>query len=232
MVGMNFKMATLIVAFITLFAVAGCTDQQPDTTAEINDEDYVTSFNTEDLGRSLDAYPPGELTAEEVNDLVYMQEEEKLARDVYLALYEKWGLQVFINIGDAEQTHMDSIAVLIERYGLENPLQDSTGAFTNQNLQSLYEQLVLEGSASREDALRVGALIEEIDIIDLEEAVERTDNEDVIFVYENLMRGSRNHLRAFVRNLERQGGTYEPAYLEEDEYQEIVSSPAEQGGFT
>lgn len=232
MVGMNFKMGICIALFITLIAVAGCTDQQPDTTAESSDEEYVTSFDTGDLDRSLDAYPPGELTAEEANDLVYMQEEEKLARDVYIVLYEKWGLQVFRNIGDAEQTHMDSIAVLIERYSLESPLEDSTGAFTNPDLQSLYEQLVLEGSASPEDALRIGALIEEIDIVDLEEAVDRTDNEDVIFVYDNLMRGSRNHLRAFVRNLEMQGETYAPSYLGEDEYQEIIGSPAEQGGFT
>jgi len=32
---------------------------------------------------------------EEIDSLVFMREEEKLARDVYIKLYDLWGLQIF-----------------------------------------------------------------------------------------------------------------------------------------
>ena len=35
------------------------------------------------------------LNANEIADLQFMREEEKLAHDVYLALYQKWNLQAF-----------------------------------------------------------------------------------------------------------------------------------------
>jgi len=56
------------------------------------------------------------------------------------------------------------------------------------------------------DALRVDALVEEVDIIDLEKYIAQTDNEDLILVYQNLLKGSQNHLRAFSSTLERQTG--------------------------
>lgn len=226
LIGMNMKIFIPVVCLLLLLSVPGCMDQQPE-----NDDVYVTSFDTQNLAQQLDSYPRGTLTAAEEADILFMAEEEKLARDVYLALYEKWNARVFANIGDAEETHMSSIIVLIERYNLENPVQDTPGIFTNAELQALYTQLVQEGSSSLNEAFRVGALIEEIDIIDLQDAIGRTDKQDLIFVYENLMRGSRNHLRAFVRNLERQGETYEPQELSMEEYQEIISGSVEPGGF-
>ena len=36
---------------------------------------------------------------------------------------------------------------------------------------------------------------------DLRRALERSNNEDLAMLYQNLMKGSRNHLRAFARNL-------------------------------
>lgn len=50
------------------------------------------------------------------------------------------------------------------------------------------------------------ALVEEVDIIDLEKYIAQTDNEDLILVYQNLLKGSQNHLRAFSSTLERQTG--------------------------
>ena len=38
--------------------------------------------------------PVDQLTPTEIEDLVYMREEEKLARDSYLVLGETWGLRV------------------------------------------------------------------------------------------------------------------------------------------
>jgi hypothetical protein len=171
------------------------------------------------------------LSDDEVADLLFMREEEKLARDVYLTLYDQWGLPIFRNIANSEQTHTNAIAALLGRYGLEDPVVDQTvGVFANSDLQVLYDQLVSQGSQSLLAALEVGATIEDLDIVDLQNAVAQTDKADIALVYENLMKGSRNHLRAFVATLQRQGGaTYQPQYLDQESYEAIINSPSERG---
>ena len=165
------------------------------------------------------------LSADEAAGLAFMREEEKLAHDVYVALYEEWGLPVFKNIAASEQTHTDAVKSLLERYGIEDPAAGmSEGEFTDPALQSLYDQLVAQGSLSIVDALKVGAAIEEIDILDLEERIAQTDKADIARVYTNLLKASGNHLRAFVSNLTARGETYEPQYLSQAAYDEIVSS--------
>jgi len=174
-----------------------------------------------------------ELSAEEIKGILYMREEEKLARDVYLTLYEQWDLSIFQNIANSEQTHMDAIKTLIDRYGLDDPAAgNDVGEFADPTLAALYADLVATGSQSLTDALHVGATIEEIDILDLENHVSQTDARDIQRVYGSLTRGSRNHLRSFVATLERQTGeTYEPQYLEQGIYDSIVSVPIESGGY-
>ena len=185
----------------------------------------------EAFATTISSYEMGALTEEEIAGMLWMREEEKLAHDVYLTLYDLWGLPIFKNISRSEQVHMDAMLTLLERYELDDPAMDAEiGEFANEDLQALYDQLVEMGSASLEDALRVGAAIEEIDILDLEDWLEQTDNEDIQLVYESLMMGSRNHLRAFTSTLETQtGATYEPQYLSQEAYDEIVESPMEMG---
>ena len=173
----------------------------------------------------------GQLTPAEADALRYMREEEKLARDVYVALYEKWGLRIFDNISNSEQTHTDAVKMLLERYGVADPAAGQpAGVFTDPALQALYNQLVEQGRRSLGDALRVGAAIEEIDILDLEERMAQTDKADIRLVYDNLTKGSRNHLRSFVSTLKTQtGATYQPQYLSQEAYQAIVGSALERG---
>jgi hypothetical protein len=160
-----------------------------------------------------------------------MREEEKLARDVYLALYDQWGLPVFQNIAGSEQTHMDSVLMLLDQYGIADPAAgNGLGEFSDPFFQSLYEELVTQGSVSPAEALKVGATIEELDIVDLEERLAQANNEYIVQVYSNLLAGSENHLRAFVSNLERQSGeSYQPVYLDQDAYQAIITGAAERG---
>ena len=175
----------------------------------------------------------GELSEEEKADLVFMREEEKLARDVYLTLYNIWGTDIFNNIAASEQTHTDSINALLTAYGIPDPVTDNTiGVFTNSDLQTLYDQLVATGSLSLVDALKVGVAIEEIDILDLYEAIGKTDESNIQRVYSQLLAGSENHLRGFVSLLENQTGeTYIPQYLSAESYQAIISgSNTQQGG--
>lgn len=138
------------------------------------------------------------LTATETADLQYLREEEKLARDVYTVLYEKWGLSVFSTIAASEQRHTDSIRKLLVKYGVSDPAASTApGEFVNDELQALYDELVARGSVSLADAIDVGVLIEEIDIADLEERIATTSRKDIVRVYSNLLSGSENHLAAF-----------------------------------
>jgi hypothetical protein len=171
------------------------------------------------------------LTASEEASLVYMREEEKLARDVYTALYDLWGLPVFQNIANSEQAHMDSILYLLDQYGVADPVAaNGAGEFSNSELQTLYDDLVAEGANSIVDALTVGAKIEEIDILDLQAELDETGNEYIIQVYSNLLAGSENHLRSFVLTLERQNGEiYGPYYLGSEAYDAIMASATDRG---
>lgn len=193
------------------------------------DDEGTTSIDQDTLRSTINQMPKGTLTDLEKEGILYMREEEKLARDVYLKLYEKWDQQAFKNIADAEETHMNAVKTLIDKYELEDPATQEIGKFNNPELQQLYNDLIQEGNKSLYDALKVGAAIEEIDIIDLKEYLTHTEKEDIELVYQNLMKGSRNHLRAFVKTIERQGQTYTPQYLSQEEYDEIINSPTEKG---
>lgn len=184
-------------------------------------DNYTSELNDSALSLALAGQPSGELTASEKEGLLFMAEEEKLAGDVYQALNEKWNLRVFDNIGKAERTHEAAVKTLLTRYSLPDPTKGA-GEFSNKTLQKLYDDLVSQGGASTKDALQVGAAIEEIDILDLEERMDQTDKADILLVYANLKRGSENHLRAFVNNLQRQGVEYSPKYLSSEEYDRII----------
>lgn len=172
--------------------------------------------------------PAQSLSAEEEHDLLHMREEEKIARDVYLRLGERWGLQPFVNISGAEQAHMDAIAVLLEHYRLPDPAQDLVvGQFRNPEFQSLFTRLVEMGQRSELAAIKVGLLIEELDLYDLVEARARTRQPEIIAVYEDLERGSRNHLRAFFRHMQRYEGEYVPQYLSLSDFEAIAWSQHE-----
>lgn len=175
---------------------------------------------------------PATISIEEAADLQFMREEEKLAHDVYVTLYEQWGLRVFNNISRSEQQHTDAVAYLLDRYDITDPAAgNALGEFTDEKLQALYDQLVAQGSKSVADALKVGAAIEEIDILDLQKRLAETDNAAIDQVYENLLAGSENHLRAFVSNLKsRTGETYAPQHLSQADYNAIVTASGSQGG--
>lgn len=170
----------------------------------------------------------GELSQAEVDSLRFLREEEKLARDVYRAL-DAFG-NPFVNIQGSEQQHFDSVGDLLERYDIPDPAAGrEEGSFENGQLQTLYGSLVEEGSAEQAAALVVGCRIEELDIRDLEAAKGSTEHEDILAVYDSLLLGSRNHLRAFHGKLQSSGGTYVPQFIDQATFDAIVGSPHERG---
>ncbi len=166
-----------------------------------------------------------ELDEAEVAHLLFIREEEKMARDVYLVLYETWRSPVFANIAGSEQAHMDAMKNLLDFYGIPDPVDDDTvGAFNNAGIGELYLRLVESGATSETYAFLVGGYIEEYDIIDLWKAYEETDEDRIKTVYQNLYEGSYNHLDAFVYNFEiLTGETYTPQLLTIPEYDLVMA---------
>lgn len=143
-----------------------------------------------------------DLSSTEKDGLIYMRLEEKLARDVYFTLGKTYKQKMFVNIPKSEERHMDAVKVLLDKYEIPDPVSDNEiGAFSNTKFKKLYDDLVAKGQKSYKDAMLVGKEIEEMDIKDLDERIEQTDNPDIKAVYKNLKRGSENHLRAFTKHL-------------------------------
>lgn len=172
------------------------------------------------------------LTPEEIDALLFLREEEKLARDVYLFLYDTWYQWIFANIAASEQQHMDAVKTLLDKYGIDDPAEGQPqGDFTNPILQDLYVSLTGQGSESSLQALYAGATIEDMDIYDLQMMLIEPTKPDITRVCENLMKGSRNHLRAFVGQLELLGETYQALYLSQEQVDTIVNSEWETGPY-
>ena len=171
-------------------------------------------------------------TSVEAADLTFMREEEKLARDVYLKLHEQYDLAIFSNIAASEQRHMDSLLGLLVKYRLPDPAAGrGIGEFGDAELQALYNQLTAAGTQDVASAVRTGALIEEVDLDDLNTAAANTTKADIDKVYGNLACGSRNHLRGFAATLQTLTGTaYVAQKLPQATVEAILAAPMERCG--
>ena len=220
--------ATLFLAVILV--LPACSDEEEPSAGQTPvievDSEGNTSIDKSQLEAEVEALNPGQLSTEEVDGLLFMREEEKLARDVYQVLGTNSTQPIFGNIARSEETHMEAVRVLLDQYEIKDPAL-AAGKFVNRDLQALYDRLIGQGSVNQIEALKVGAAIEEIDLIDLEIRIAQTDEAAIKLVYENLEKGSRNHLRSFVSSLDRLGVTYAPIALTQAAYDAVVSSAME-----
>jgi len=185
-------------------------------------------------GPARPVLPVVALSPAEAAELTFMREEEKLARDLYLALGELWGDTPFAAIASAEQQHMNSVLRMLVKYRLPDPAAGALiGEFRNPDLQALHDELLERANQSPLEALQVGGLVEEIDIRDNQDAAATTTKADLDTVYAALTCGSRNHLRAFAAGVAAASGqAYVAQYLPQPEVDAIVSTPRERCGGT
>jgi hypothetical protein len=211
------RFSAIFLASLALVACGGGTDE------DLDKRGTPTSVAT---------LPMETLSQAEIDSLLYMREEEKLAGDVYTRMDALWGrsVPVFSNITASEATHTEAVRQLLQRYSLPDPAAgNAVGVFQNPDLQALHNQLVADGSVSLIEALKVGVHIEELDMVDINTHLASVDNLDIRRVYESLLRGSRNHLRAYYQTLLKQGGSYTPQTLSQAEFDAIVNSAMERG---
>ena len=204
------KTPLMLFGFLTFGLFIACSDNDANLSEE---EALVNSVDSE----------------EDINALLFMLEEEKLARDTYMYLDGLWGIDQFANIKLSEQSHMNAVVKLLVQYNIDHTILPD-GEFNNEELQDFYNQFVEKGQIDRVNALEVGATIEDLDIVDLENYIKATSNTDIITVFESLQCGSRNHLRSFVRGLENSGASYTPQFLTIENYNLIVSDNSEKCG--
>ena len=174
-----------MVAALVLFLGVGVTMAQGPGNAIHSPEDIVND------------YPEYEISEEQIADLEFMYEEEKLARDLYARLSEEWNLRAFENISQSESRHMEALAALFDKYDLEKPAS-KPGEYNNSELAEAYDEFLARGLESEAAALELGKDLEMKDIADLEEVMVDAP-EDFKAVYANLKAGSENHLTAFDR---------------------------------
>lgn len=165
------------------------------------------SEHTEDEMEHVAPLPTQDVSGDQATaeQLTYLIEEEKLAHDVYQAMYEKWGSQVFDNIVKSEATHQTELLAVMQNRGVADPRSDKLGVFTNDDIQSLYDKLIAQGNQSKTEAYKVGKAIEELDIADIKKFLSQLNpaDTDVKATFEQLMAGSEKHLVAFNRQLSR-----------------------------
>jgi len=160
----------------------------------------------------------------------WMREEEKLARDVYLNNHDRYGLRIFKNISAAEQRHMDGVLRLLNARDVDDPAAGTgRNVFKHPKLARLFEELNDRSARSLTDALRVGAEVEEIDLLDLDKQLATASAADARQVYSHLARGTRNHLRAFVRQLSKRDVVYQPVHLSQERFDAILAEGQERG---
>ncbi|MBU1370927.1 MAG: DUF2202 domain-containing protein [Bacteroidetes bacterium] len=245
----HFALISFAVGF--LFVLSSCEKSITNSTSDEQDDvekyDYVSSVDQQMaasldsinvpglpvcIATYLDSLPTEEISESELSTLRFVREEEFLAHDVYVALYEKYTIPVFNNISKSETFHTSMILALLQKYGIEDPAANhQSGVFVDPELQEYYDQLMALGNTSLNDAIIVGATIEDLDIADLVSHLEEdVDNEDISFVLTQLSKGSRNHLRAFNAHLTFRNLTYNAQFISQEYYDEIVQSDWEVGG--
>ena len=197
------KIVKIVLLILSILFITSCSDT--------NNNQSTNTINLSDTDREA---------------LLFMLEEEKLARDTYEFLDSEWGLIQFANIKISEQSHMDAIITLLERSKTPFTILPY-GEFEDDHLQDYYNQFVENGQLSQANALQIGATIEDLDIVDLQEFIDHADSPSVIKVFESLKCGSGNHLRSFVSSIELLGDTYTIQFLTEDEYNLILSQTHE-----
>jgi hypothetical protein len=160
--------------------------------------------------------PSTGLTKEAAGALAHMWNEEKLAKDIYLAMYDLTGNQTFYNIASQSETqHQESVQNLIAAYDLNILDPDygtgysadalaayGPGQYSIDAIKDLYDALYAKGSQSEVDALQVGCMVEVTDINDLDDELAKVqDYSNITTTFEFLRDGSYNHYWAFDRAL-------------------------------
>ncbi|HHC11114.1 MAG TPA: DUF2202 domain-containing protein, partial [Campylobacterales bacterium] len=126
---MNTNRVKQIVLLSSLFMIIGCNDSNGN--GKSNSGDYSQSnYQTESMPSTVStaiSSNKSELTQDLKDSITYMYNEEKLAKEVYLNVYEKQPLQQLYNIASkSEIKHEEAVNDLAVKYDLNITLYPDT----------------------------------------------------------------------------------------------------------
>jgi hypothetical protein len=166
------------------------------------------------------------LSPAETKALINVHDNQKLSLFVYDSLFAIWGINPFGNIRYAEDQHVHFLDDVAENYALvldENGISNNNPGFITQQAETIYQESISKGSLSVVDALKRGALLEEMSLLVLHEAKAVTIKSDLLHTFDILAMGSKNHLQAFNKRLKMYGVNYEPGILEPKDFKNIIN---------
>lgn len=188
-----------------------------------------TRFDLDAMRKYIDDIPKQDLSVHEAVSVLYIHDKELLSYRINYMMSEYWSLTNFGYRVASEENHLNLIHLLMERYKISDFV---THAENDRFLDPLLNEhavlLTVYGSQSLVDGLIAVASIEENTILEIELLMQHiTENEDIELVFKHLSLASRNHLRSFVNAMSILEHSYEPAYMSEQQFQSIISSPME-----
>lgn len=169
------------------------------------------------------------LTADEIEFLYAMREDEKLSKDIYSAFAALYPASPqFSKIASAEATHIAAVERILTYYEIDFPALGEAGVFADPERQARYDELTAQGTTVLE-AFTVMAWIEEENVVVYKAVEANIGNPNIKLIVSNMIRSSSNHLKAAVRRITALGGSYTPSFIEQDEFDGIIDSGFSQG---
>lgn len=191
----------------------------------------------------------GKLDFNEQTHLVFICEEEKLARDVYHLFDRRFpDLGVFAELEAGKESSRCAVEKLLRQYRVSIPrVNENVGVFSWGIYGRYFTEKFLvvsnQGSMNPLSALYAGAFLEELNILDIEQCpkvivdidngikdaascgMQYTDNPAIRAAYDELLAESRRHLRILVNNIEQRTGpgSYRAQLLKPDELASVLA---------
>jgi len=161
------------------------------------------------------------------NAVLYLIEQEKLARDLYGVLDTIWVTDVFNRMANKELQHMDKLSAVAAEFMIDVPNhfnEYKPGQFVNEDLRNLYIDLLFNANFSLEDAYRACANLEERKIMNLRTALKEPNFDLETTTYKTLLIGSEDNLKFFVRALVEMNSGYVPILMNKSEFETITKN--------
>lgn len=223
--------AAVLIGFFALISCTKSDDLIPEGETSLSllsvDAEGVSSMTRANVVPVLDATSP--LTADEIEFLYAMREDEKLARDLYAYFWTRYPTAPQIQrISKAEESHIAAIETVLDYYEISYPAMSAPGVFEDSTRQALYDELALKSETMLE-AFQTMAFVEDRDLFAYKMVQSQITNANLSLLIENMIKASTNHLKAAIRQIFVRDGSYTSIYLSAEEYDAIIKLPFQNG---
>ncbi len=143
------------------------------------------------------------LSPREIDDMNYLIENEKLLRDYFNVMYNKYNLSLFQNVAKSEQSHLNFLAVKFLRYDLKNPTEEKpAGEYVNPELQQTYDIMIAKGETNIYAALLAGSSKVKEDVEDIPLMIDQFEgNADIVLIFSNILIESQKNREVLEQEL-------------------------------